>query len=77
MLPMRPIEADYRDGVLQPTKPLRLQQGERVALVVLRRPDPSRWDLERLARIGSADDARLAEQGLEAWSAALDAEDSH
>ena len=36
MTSVRPIEADYEDGVLRPTKPLRLRQGERVSLVVLR-----------------------------------------
>jgi len=69
---MRPIEADYRDGVLRPTKPL--QQSERWLFVVLRRPDSSRWSLERLARSG-ADEEALAREGMENWASALDGED--
>lgn len=72
---MRPIEADYRDGVLRPTKPLQLQQGERVGLVVVRRPDRKRWDLERLAK-NSQEDVALAGTGRDEWARALDDEDS-
>ncbi len=72
---MRPIEADYEDGVLRPTKPLLLRQGERVAVVVLRRPDPSRWDLKRLASTGVAEDGALAAEGVDAWVDELERED--
>ncbi len=72
---MRPIEADYEDGVLRPTKPLRLRQGERVAVVVLRRPDPSRWDLKRLASTGATEDGSLAKEGVDAWAEELERED--
>jgi predicted DNA-binding antitoxin AbrB/MazE fold protein len=72
---MRPIEADYRDGVLRPTTPLQLKQGERVGLVVMRRPDQERWNLERLART-SQEDETLARAGLDEWARGLDHEDS-
>jgi len=39
------------------------------------RADPKRWDLSRLAESPAADEAVLAEQGLEGWAANLDAED--
>ena len=41
----------------------------------MRQPDPKRWDLSRLAQSPAADQAVLAEQGLEGWAANLDAED--
>jgi predicted DNA-binding antitoxin AbrB/MazE fold protein len=72
---MRPVEALYDGGLLKPTTPLALRPGERVGLIVLRLPDPSRWDLDRLARHGMAEDLVLAEQGLVEWADALDAED--
>jgi predicted DNA-binding antitoxin AbrB/MazE fold protein len=68
------IEADFERGVLRPTKPLALREGERVRLVVVRRSDPSRWDLDRLAQ-GADDDLALAEAGLGAWADALDERD--
>jgi hypothetical protein len=49
--------------------------GERVHLIVMRQPDPKRWDLSRLAQSPTADEAVLAEQGLEACAANLDEED--
>jgi predicted DNA-binding antitoxin AbrB/MazE fold protein len=72
---MASIEVDYVNGVLRPTKPLSLRDGERVRLVVVRQSDPSRWNLDRLA--GGADgDRALAEAGLGAWADALDALDA-
>ena len=71
---VRPVEALYENGTLKPAKPLNLRQGERVALIVVRRPDASRWDLARLASIPSEDED-LAAQGLDEWAAALDLED--
>jgi predicted DNA-binding antitoxin AbrB/MazE fold protein len=71
---MRPVEALYEDGLLRPAEPLNLQQGERVALIVVRMPQADRWDLDRLAS-GSSDDAELAAAGLDDWAAALDRED--
>lgn len=71
---VRPIEARYENGVLHPTKPLALRPGERVAVVVIRRPDPSRWDFDRLSREGEEDEA-LTEAGLDDWARALQRED--
>lgn len=72
---MRVIEARYEEGLLKPETPLALQPGEQVALIVVRHPDPKRWDLERLASRGAAEDRMLAEQGLADWAAMLDRED--
>jgi predicted DNA-binding antitoxin AbrB/MazE fold protein len=71
---MTAVEAEYEGGVLRPVKPLRLKPGERVRLIVLRRPDPTRWDLDRLAR-GNAEDSELAAEGIQEWSDSLDRED--
>jgi predicted DNA-binding antitoxin AbrB/MazE fold protein len=71
---MRVIEACYEEGLLKPDTPLALTPGERVALIVVRHPDPRRWNLERLAK-GGAEDRKLAEQGLADWADALDRED--
>lgn len=72
---MRVIEARYEEGMLKPETPLALAPGERVALIVVRHPDPRRWDLERLAKSGAGEDRVLAELGLAEWSDALDRED--
>jgi predicted DNA-binding antitoxin AbrB/MazE fold protein len=72
---MRVIEARYEEGLLKPETPLALTPGERVALIVVRHPDPRRWDLERLAKSGAGEDRVLAEQGLAEWADALDRED--
>jgi predicted DNA-binding antitoxin AbrB/MazE fold protein len=72
---MRVIEARYEEGLLKPETPLALTPGERVALIVVRHPDPRRWDLERLAKSGAGEDRVLAEQGLADWADALDRED--
>ena len=71
---MRPVDALYENGILRPASPLPLRSGERVALIVVRRPDSSRWDLTRLAT-HAEDDLALAEAGLEDWVAALERED--
>ena len=72
---MRHVEALYEGGLLRPTEPLPLRPGETVELIVLRRPDPKRWDLDRLARTSAGEDAALAGQGLSDWAEALDRED--
>ena len=72
---MRDIEARYEEGLLKPETPLPLSPGERVALIVVRHPDPRRWDLERLAKSAGQEDRELAEQGLADWADALDRED--
>jgi len=45
-----------------------------VAVIVVRKADPTRWNLARLAAHGD-DDLALAEVGLEEWAAALDREE--
>lgn len=72
---MRPVEAFYEDGLLRPAKPLNLRPGERVGLIVVRRSEPSRWDLNRL---GAAvdEDAELAGTGLVDFEAMLEREDT-
>ena len=72
---MRTVEALYEDGLLKPQTPLPLRPGERVAVIVLRQPDPTRWDLGQFARVGRQEDVALAEQGLAQSSEALDTED--
>jgi predicted DNA-binding antitoxin AbrB/MazE fold protein len=72
---MRPVEALYENGLLRPAKPLNLRPGERVGLIVVRRSEPSRWDLKRLAAVGS-EDLDLASAGLEDFEAMLDREDA-
>ncbi|MSP60801.1 MAG: DUF104 domain-containing protein [Myxococcales bacterium] len=69
------IEAEFENGVLRPSSPLRLRPGERVGIVVVRRPDASRWDLERLSRPASAEEKGLTEAGLGEWGTAIDRED--
>ena len=73
-LGMRSVEACYEDGVLKPNEPLELRPGERVRVLVLRRSNPARWDLARLASKPDEDRA-LAEAGLADWGDALEAED--
>jgi predicted DNA-binding antitoxin AbrB/MazE fold protein len=72
---MRPIEAHYENGQLRPSAPLALRPGERVAVVVMRHPDPSRWDMARLGGLAEEDES-LASAGLAAWADALDREDA-
>ena len=71
---MRPIEAHYENGVLRRSAPLALRPGERVGVVVMRRPDPNRWDMDRLEALADQDD-ELADDGLADWADALDRED--
>ena len=71
---MGPIDALYENGLLRPVSPLPLRPGERVAVIVIRKADPARWNLARLAALG-ADDLDRAEAGLDDWAAALDRED--
>ncbi len=71
----RVVEAEYEKGMLKPRTPLALRPGERVQLIVMRQPDPKRWDLSRLAQNPAVDEPGLAEQGLEGWAANLEEED--
>ena len=70
---VRVIQAHYEDGVLRPTERLALRPGEQVSLIVVRRLDPGRWDLAKLANTANGEDADLAEQGLADWAGELDA----
>ena len=70
---MRPVEARYDDGFLKPAKPLQLRPGENVSVIVVRRADPARWNLERLGN-AAVEDAALAAVGLDGFADALDAE---
>ena len=72
---VRPVEARYEDGLLKPEHPLPLRAGERVGVILVRRPDPARWDLARIAATARAEDDDLARAGLDEWAAALDRED--
>ena len=67
------VEAEFQDGVLRLRSPLHLRPGERVRILVMRRADPERWDLAKLAATG-ADDVSLAQLGLDEWSEGLDRE---
>ena len=71
---MGPVDALYENGLLRPVAPLPLRPGERVSVIVVRKADPNRWDLVRLAA-HSDDELALAEAGLAEWAAALDRED--
>ena len=70
---VRLVEANYENGVLHPLERLGLRPGERVRLIVIRQPDPGRWDLTKLAKTGNGDDLPLAEQGLAEWASSLEA----
>lgn len=67
------IEAEFH-GVLRPMRRLTLRPGERVGIVVVRRPDPLRWDLTRLSKV-TPDEDNLTEAGLTDWEATLSHED--
>lgn len=72
---MTVIEADFEDGVLRPIHRLPLRPGERVGIVVVRRPDPARWNLARLSKQAADEELQLAKEGLDTWANALDRED--
>jgi len=74
MMVVKSLEAQYDHGVLRPSEKLALRPGERVNIIVIRRPDQSRWDLARIAR-KSGDEVNLTEQGLVEWAKELDAEE--
>ena len=71
---VKALEAQYENGLLRPCGKLNLRSGERVKIVVLRRPDRGRWDFARLSQT-SDDEAALTKQDLSNWAAALDSED--
>ena len=71
---MRPVDAVYENGLLRPVSELPLQSGERVAVIVVRKADASRWDSAKLSAHPD-DNLALAEAGLDEWAAALERED--
>lgn len=71
---MASVEAEYDNGVLRPMKPLHLQPGERVHIIVKRQADPSRWNFPRLAG-ANEEDVQLASTGLDDWAQMLTDED--
>jgi predicted DNA-binding antitoxin AbrB/MazE fold protein len=71
---MELVEAEFSEGVLRPMRRLQLRQGERVGIVVVRRPDPLRWNLARLSKV-IADEETLTEAGLAEWETTLSRED--
>ena len=74
---VRFVEAQYENGVLRPVERLGLRSGERVSLMVVRRPDPRRWELARLSSTPHLGDLALSEQGLADWANSLDAAERH
>jgi predicted DNA-binding antitoxin AbrB/MazE fold protein len=58
--------ARYEDGLLKPAQPLKLRQGEKVGVIVIRHPDPARWDLKRLAH-GRSGLIRTIQAGIGAF----------
>ena len=71
---MRSVEAKYEQGTLKLAQPLPLTPGERVRVIVVRQPDPKRWDLARLRQSDTLEDLKLAEAGLAEWDEAIDSE---
>jgi predicted DNA-binding antitoxin AbrB/MazE fold protein len=70
---VRLLEAQYENGFLRPVEHLGLRSGERVNLLVMRRPDPRRWNLARLESASSQEEVTLSEEGLADWASSLDA----
>jgi len=75
IIAVRLVEAEYENGVLRPVEHLALRPGERVSLMVMRRPDPRRWNLAPLASISPEEDLALSEEGLAEWAHSLDSAD--
>jgi len=75
LVAMQTVEARYEAGILRPISPLTLLPGEQVRLIVVRRPDPHRWDLARLRDVADVEDRGLAELGLAEWADDLEAQD--
>ena len=68
---VKPVEASYENGMLKPAKALPLTEGEHVRVIVVRRPDPRRWDLTRIAAVVDDEDVLLAEAGRDEWASEL------
>jgi hypothetical protein len=43
-------------------RPLKLRPGERVGLIIVKRPDPSRWNLDRIANTVDVEDKQLTDK---------------
>jgi hypothetical protein len=71
------LKPNTKNGVLRPVERLGLRSGERVNLIVVRRPDPRRWGLARLSSASNQEDLSLSEQGLAGWANSLDAAERH
>jgi predicted DNA-binding antitoxin AbrB/MazE fold protein len=71
---MRSVEAKYEQGTLKLAQPLPLTPGERVRVIVVRQPDPRRWDLAKLKRADATEDLALAEAGLSEWDQTIDSD---
>jgi predicted DNA-binding antitoxin AbrB/MazE fold protein len=71
---MRSVEAKYEQGTLKLSRPLPLSPGERVRVIVVRQPDPKRWDLAKLRAADTSEDLALAEAGLADWDHAMDSD---
>lgn len=54
---------------------LPLRAGEQVRVIVLRPPDPKRWNLERFSKLGKEEDLALSQEGIAQWCEELDRED--
>lgn len=73
---MRPVDARYEHGTLKLAQPLPLTPGEQVRVIIVRKPDPKRWNLEKLQATSASEDSSLAEAGLGEWEHGLDGEGS-
>ncbi len=71
------MEAQYENGILRPVEHLDLRSGEHVNLIVIRRPEPRRWELARLSSTSTQEDLTISEQGLADWADSLDAAEHH
>jgi hypothetical protein len=59
--------------LLKPAKPLPLTEGEHVRIIVVRHPDPARWNLAKIAAsarwgIGSFQGLAYIDAGMYFWS---------
>jgi predicted DNA-binding antitoxin AbrB/MazE fold protein len=71
---MRSVEAEYEQGTLKLSQPLPLTPGERVRVIVVRQPDPRRWDLAKFRATETSEDLALSGAGLADWDKAIDAD---
>jgi predicted DNA-binding antitoxin AbrB/MazE fold protein len=72
---MRTFEVRYEDGVLKPKEPLPFSSGEKLSVTLVRPSDPKRWERWENASAQTEEEKYLVGSGLDAWSAALEAED--